>query len=67
MILYRTQGSAEIGFGHIKRAVYLASLIKKKNDILFVLKKYRSAINYFKEKGFKIILCLLITTPTPRE
>jgi len=55
MILYRTQGSAEIGFGHIKRSVYLASLIKKKNNILFVLKKDKAAVTYIKESGFDCI------------
>ncbi len=56
MIIFRTQVSEEIGFGHIKRSAYLASLIKKKNDVLFVFKKDKSAIRFLDEKKFKYIL-----------
>lgn len=55
MIIYRTQGSAELGFGHIKRAVYLASLLKKKNNVLFFFKKDKVVVNYIKDSGFQYI------------
>ena len=35
MIVIRAQGSETIGFGHIKRSVYLVSLIKNQNFMVF--------------------------------
>jgi len=62
MILFRTQASEEIGFGHIKRSAYLASLIKKNNDIVFILKKNKIAVNFIKDSGFNYILTANLKT-----
>ena len=35
MLVFRTDASEKIGFGHLKRSAYLASLLKKKTGILF--------------------------------
>jgi len=37
MIIFRTDASTKTGFGHLKRSVYLASLLKNKSDILFCI------------------------------
>jgi len=55
MIIFRTQASEKVGFGHIKRSVYLASLIKKKNEIVFILKKDKTAVRFIADRGFKYI------------
>jgi spore coat polysaccharide biosynthesis predicted glycosyltransferase SpsG len=50
MILFRTDASAKTGFGHIKRSVYLASLLKHKTPILFCTGGDKIAVRYLDEK-----------------
>lgn len=57
MIIFRTDASAETGFGHIKRSVYLASLLKHKTSILFCTGGDKTAARYLDEK--KIPRCSL--------
>jgi UDP-2,4-diacetamido-2,4,6-trideoxy-beta-L-altropyranose hydrolase len=51
MIVFRTDASQETGFGHLKRCVYLASLLKNKCGVLFCVSKDRSVIRFLEEKG----------------
>lgn len=57
MIIFRTDASAKTGFGHIKRSVYLASLLKHNTSILFCTTGDKIAVRYLDEK--KIPHCSL--------
>ncbi len=52
MIIIRTQGSEKIGFGHIRRSTYLASLMKHKNSVQFIINTDKTARRYLTDQGF---------------
>lgn len=56
MIIFRTDASADIGFGHIKRSSYLASLLKNQTEILFCIGSDKIAARYLEEKNFSFHL-----------
>ncbi|MCP5102134.1 MAG: hypothetical protein GY950_02080 [bacterium] len=51
MLIFRTDASAETGFGHLKRSVYLASLLKNKIDILFCVNKDKVVLRFLEDRG----------------
>jgi spore coat polysaccharide biosynthesis predicted glycosyltransferase SpsG len=61
MLIFRTDATAKAGFGHLKRSVYLASLLKKKTDILFCIKKDKAALRFLEERG--VAYCLTKSLP----
>ncbi len=54
MIIFRTSGGKSIGFGHIKRTSFLASLIKKRNNVLFLIDKDKTIYDYLKSKKINV-------------
>ena len=62
MLIFRTDASAKTGFGHLKRSVYLASLLKKKADILFCVNKDKAALRFLEERG--VAYCLSKVLPS---
>jgi spore coat polysaccharide biosynthesis predicted glycosyltransferase SpsG len=57
MLIFRTDPSVETGVGHLKRSVYLASLLKKKIDILFCIPKDKVVSRLLEERN--IPYCML--------
>ena len=57
MLIFRTDASIETGFKHLIRSAYLASLLKKKSDILFCVNKDRVVSRFLEER--RIPYCLL--------
>ena len=51
MLIFRTDPSVEAGVGHLKRSVYLASLLKKKIDILFCINKDKVVSRLLEERN----------------
>lgn len=49
MLIFRTDASEKTGFGHLKRSVYLASLLRKKTGSLFCVNNNK-AVNRFLEE-----------------
>jgi spore coat polysaccharide biosynthesis predicted glycosyltransferase SpsG len=52
MIVFRTDASADTGFGRLKRSTYLASLLKNKTEILFSIGGDKTAVRYLEERNF---------------
>jgi spore coat polysaccharide biosynthesis predicted glycosyltransferase SpsG len=50
MIVFRTDASSETGFGHIKRSSYLASFLKNKSRLLFLIGSDKIAARFLKDK-----------------
>jgi spore coat polysaccharide biosynthesis predicted glycosyltransferase SpsG len=50
MLIFRTDASEKTGFGHLKRSVYLASLLKKKADILFYVNNNKAVGRFMEER-----------------
>lgn len=50
-MVFRTDASAKIGFGHLKRSAYLASLLKNKTDITFCINKDKTALRFLEDRG----------------
>lgn len=57
MLIFRTDPSINTGFGHLKRSVYLSSLLKKKIDILFCINKDKVVSRFLEDRN--ISYCLL--------
>jgi|GEM_PF-615823 len=55
MIVFRTEASPKTGFGHLKRSVYLASLLKSKCEVLFCINNDKSASRFLVEKQLSFI------------
>lgn len=51
MLIFRTDASAKIGFGHIKRSTYLASLLKSKTAYEFCINSDKVAARFLNERG----------------
>lgn len=56
MFLIVTRASAKIGYGHLCRTLYLASLLKRDAKILFFTSKDKEALKMINEKGFSYSL-----------
>ena len=54
MVIFRTSGGKSVGFGHIKRTSFLASLIKNRNDVLFLINNDKVIFDYLISKKFKV-------------
>lgn len=50
MLVFRTDASEKTGFGHLKRSVYLASLLKKKTEILFCVNNNKAVGRFLEER-----------------
>jgi len=50
MLVFRTDASEKTGFGHLKRSVYLASLLKKKTGILFCVNNNKAAGRFLEDR-----------------
>ncbi|MDQ1350090.1 MAG: UDP-2,4-diacetamido-2,4,6-trideoxy-beta-L-altropyranose hydrolase [Acidobacteriota bacterium] len=50
MLIFRTDASEKTGFGHLKRSVYLASLLKKKTEILFCVNNNKAVGRFLEER-----------------
>lgn len=50
MLIFRTDASEKTGFGHVKRSVYLASLLKKKTEILFCVNNNKAVGRFLEER-----------------
>lgn len=50
MLVFRTDASEKIGFGHLKRSAYLASLLKKKTDILFCVNNNKVVARFLEDR-----------------
>lgn len=57
MLIFRTDASIETGFKHLIRSAYLASLLKKKIEILFCVNKDRVVSRFLEDR--RIPYCLL--------
>ncbi len=57
MLVFRTEASKDIGFGHLTRSAYLASLLRKDIDILFCTNQEKEAIKFLDTR--KIPYCLV--------
>jgi len=57
MLIFRTDPSVETGIGHLKRSAYLASLLKKKIDILFCINKDKVVARLLDERN--VAYCVL--------
>ncbi len=57
MLIFRTDPSVETGVGHLKRSAYLASLLKKKSDILFCINKDKVVSRLLEERN--VPYCML--------
>lgn len=55
--LYRVDGGKVWGtsMGHIKRAVLLSEQLRRKYDVLFIMKNYPDGVEFVKKRGFKVI------------
>ena len=51
MLIFRTDPSVEAGVGHLTRSVYLASLLKKKIDILVCINKDKVVSRLLEERN----------------
>ncbi len=56
MLVFRTDASAKTGFGHLKRSAYLASLLKKKIDVLFCVNNDRVVLRFLEEHRISYFL-----------
>jgi spore coat polysaccharide biosynthesis predicted glycosyltransferase SpsG len=54
MIIFKTEASAEIGFGHIQRSSYLAGLLKAKIPVRFMINKNKQAADFLQAKNFQL-------------
>ena len=54
-IIYRLDGGAKLGYGHIHRAIELRKFLKKKFNVKFVISKESSGYLYLKNKIKNII------------
>lgn len=50
MLVFRTDASEKIGFGHLKRSAYLASLLKNKTDILFCVNNNKMVGRFLEDR-----------------
>lgn len=51
MLIFRTDASVNKGFGHLKRSAYLASLLKKKIDILFCVNNDKVVSRFLEDRN----------------
>lgn len=51
MLIFRTDASANTGFGHLKRSVYLASLLKSKTGTLFCVNNDKVVLRFLEERN----------------
>lgn len=49
MLVFRTDASEKIGFGHLKRSTYLASLLKNKTEILFCVNNNKAVARFLED------------------
>jgi len=49
MLIFRTDASVNTGFGHLKRSVYLASLLKSKTGVLFCVNNDKVVLRFLEE------------------
>lgn len=54
MIVFRVEASQQIGFGHLKRSAYLASLLKGQTPVLFCINPDKTALRFLQERGFDV-------------
>lgn len=56
MLIFRIDSSPQKDFWRLNRSYYLASLLKKKTEILFCINNDKSIINFLKERRFHFCL-----------
>ena len=54
-VLYKVEGSKEIGMGHVFRSFFLIQKLKRKYDVIIFTASESKSEDFFKKKNFKII------------